>query len=334
MIYINVKIVIAVNNYNIMNNLNNETVGDISNRTAIYKFLHLFYSELFNKNLSFKQKFMRISARTPLRDIICNIFCFFKKKNKKLLPINSDHFIGKIDSEKIFEDLKSKGQSTNLKLNKSVVSKILQRIENEKFYVNREAVKVLNINMDQAGDESGKIYLRQKTINDKIYIMRLLNPHKTIREVNEIAHNLDIINAVKKYLKMEPLISSTAIWCTFPHKDENNNLINGPGNEFGYHYDVDDLKYLKLFFYLNNVDENSGPHVYIENNRNKTFGEFLDRRISEATARKRYKNNIKVMLGSTGDGFIEDVSFYHKGTNPVKESGRKLLQIVYGIHHW
>ena len=65
---------------------------------------------------------------------------------------------------------------------------------------------------------------------------------------------------------------------------------NPPGNEYGFHYDVDDFKFLKLFFYLNDVDENCGPHVYVKNNGKKNFKEYINRRVDD----NYVSHNIKI----------------------------------------
>ena len=48
-----------------------------------------------------------------------------------------------------------------------------------------------------------------------------------------------------------------------------------PNNEFGYHYDIDGFKFVKIFFYLTEVNENDGPHVFIKNTGKKTFLKLL-----------------------------------------------------------
>ena len=82
------------------------------------------------------------------------------------------------------------------------------------------------------------------------------------------------------------------------------------------------------------MDENCGPHVYVKNNGSKNIKEYINRRVDDNFIFQNYKDRIKIILGKSGSGFIEDTSFYHKGTNPVARSGRGVLQIIYGIHRW
>ena len=37
-----------------------------------------------------------------------------------------------------------------------------------------------------------------------------------------------------------------------------------PNNEFGYHYDIDGFRFLKVFFYLTDVTEIHGPHALLK----------------------------------------------------------------------
>lgn len=282
----------------------------------LYKILQLFYGEIFNKQNSFSTKVMRIVSRTPLKKIFYIINIYFNK-NDTLKTTKNKIFINNINPNFAYQKLISEGIFTKFKIKNKIINKINQSIKNKKFLINRSKIK--------------------KTIDNKLtstYVMRYHNPHLEIKEVYDITFNEQIISIVKKYLKCNPIVQSTQIWWTFPFYNKNNELDNPPGNEFGFHYDVDDYKFLKLFIYLNNVTLKNGPHVYITNNGIKNWPEYLDRRISDDEVKKKYKKRIKVLIGKMGQGFIEDPSFYHKGTNPTEPGGRCLLQVVYSINKW
>jgi hypothetical protein len=85
---------------------------------------------------------------------------------------------------------------------------------------------------------------------------------------------------------------------------------------------------------LSKVDNKSGPHYYIKNNGRKSIKEFLDRRLTDDEVKKIYKDRILTITGDIGSGFIEDASFYHKGSNPESDSGRGILQIIYSVSRW
>ena len=285
----------------------------------LFKLLQLFYGELFNKDNSFPKRIMRICSRTPLKNFIYTLFNILKKKNPQLSTNSISHFENDISHSKILKELKEDGISDKILLKKEIVNKILNGIEGFEFQINRTKEKIL---------------LKDKQNYKNIYLLRLFNPHKLISEIYEIALNHELINSVTKYLGCNPIIASSQIWWTYPFYNEKGELSNPPGNEFGFHYDVDDFKFLKLFFYLNDVDKNNGPHVYIKNNGKKSFKEYLNRRINDDYALNNYNRRVKTILGGLGSGFIEDTSFYHKGSNPINSNGRGVLQIIYGVHHW
>ena len=66
----------------------------------------------------------------------------------------------------------------------------------------------------------------------------------------------------------------------------------------------------------------------------KLFKEYLNRRIDNKYAEDIYNNRIITITGKKGCGFIEDTSFYHRGSNPTSKSGRGVLQIIYSLSEW
>jgi hypothetical protein len=289
--------------------------------TTLYKILQLFYGELFNTSNTLPTRIMRIICRTPLNGLAYYLYKnIFKKKNLQPVIFDSQYlFKNLIDEDKKFDELKKNGIALNINLHKTTVINILKAIEDSKFQVNRHS--------------NSFIKLKEKKKDDNIYICRYREPHQDIEVVKNIAHNKNILNLVERYFQTTPIVHSTQIWWTYPYY--NDGLpSNPPGNEFGYHYDVDDFKFLKLFFYLSKVDNKSGPHYYIKNNGRKSIKEFLDRRLSDDEAKKIYNDRILTITGDIGSGFIEDASFYHKGSNPELDSGRGILQIIYSVSRW
>lgn len=284
--------------------------------STLLKIIKLFYGEAFNKKNTLSQRFMRIVTRTPLKKFFYKINVYFNY-NKALTSDQTEIFDDPILVDDAYKELKNFGIFSKFKIKDEIINKIKLKIQNKEFLVNRSL---------------DKLTYKNRTCNT--YIMRYHNPHFEINEVKQIALNTSILSLVEKYLGCNPIIQSTQIWWTFPYLNSQKLPANPPGNEYGYHYDVDDYKFLKLFVYLTNVESDCGPHVYIENCGKKTFSEYLDRRISEELVEKNYKKRVRVLTGKCGQGFIEDASFYHKGTNPLSKQGRCLLQIIYSINKW
>ena len=287
-------------------------------KSYTYKVIQLLYGELSHKENSLSQKAMRIFARTPLRTSIFTLINFFKK-NKKNKVYDENIFVNNISVEKSIIDLNSNGICKDFKIKPRLIEEIQKTANQKKFKVNRT---------------NDYIKITEKKKNDGIYIARLINPHNDIKQINKIIYNKDIIDIVSSYLKCEPIFLSSQIWWSFPYYDKGKNYCNPPNNEYGFHYDVDDFKFLKLFIYLTDVSDSNGPHIYIKNSGNKSLKEYLDRRITDEEAQLKYADKIIKITGKSGDCFIEDTSFYHKGSNPQNDNGRCILQVIYVSNAW
>ena len=277
--------------------------------------------ELKNSSNKLDKRLMRVLSRTPLSNFFYNLYLFFFKKKNELNFISDNNLFQGIDDEqKVLSELEVTGIFSGFNVKRDIVEQVLESIKDQKFHVNREQNKT--------------IYLNEKKDNDGIYICRYLNPHKNIKLIKNIAYDRTILNIAKNYFKTNPIVQSTQIWWTFSNIDKDGQYINPPGNEFGYHYDVDDFKFLKLFIYLSNVDEKSGPHYFISKKGKKKFSEYVHRRISDDEANKKYNERIMLLKGEKGTSFIEDTSNYHKGSNPEINKSRGILQVIYGISQW
>lgn len=290
-------------------------------KNLLIDFPRTVIGELKNNSNRYDKRLMRVLAKTPFNSFFLNIYLFlFKKKNKVNLISNKNMFIGLEDRKKILKDIENLGIFKGFHLKEKAINEILVNIQNKKFSTNRETNK--------------NFLLSDKKENDGVYICRYLNPHKDLKIVNDIAYNEILIDVAANYFSTNPIVQSTQIWWTYNNCDKNGNSINPPGNEFGYHYDVDDFKFLKLFIYLTNVNEKSGPHYFVKKDGKKKFSEYINRRISDDEVLKRYNDRVILIKGEKGTSFIEDTSYYHKGSNPEKNNSRGILQVIYGISEW
>lgn len=138
-----------------------------------------------------------------------------------------------------------------------------------------------------------------------------------------IANNTKILEVVSGFLECKPTLSNITLWNSFPSED-------GPRNAEYFHRDVDDIKFIKVFIYLTDVDEESGPHVYVEGS-SKANKLLRIRRYQDQEVYKEFNpEKIRVITGKVGDAFIEDTFGLHKGT--VVEKGiRTVLQFEYSM---
>ena len=84
-----------------------------------------------------------------------------------------------------------------------------------------------------------------------------------------------------------------------------------------FHYDLDNYRFVKIFFYLTNVDSTSAPHVCIKgSHRKKRLSYKLFRRGYYDKELADYYGSDKLLelYGEAGFGFAQDTSCFHKGT--------------------
>lgn len=289
----------------------------IKTKEIVVEFLRIFYGELFNSKNNFILRIKRIIARFSFS----NVFVFFiQLLNKKRTIQTFPTIFENIDVDIAIKELNEDGIFKNINLPDEYTEKILDYCKKKNFNFNR--------------DKNQKIPFNKRKNQKNLYIMNLMNPHLDCEIIDRIFKDEKIISIVKKYLGVAPKINSTQIFWSIPCFDEDGKPANTPNKEFGYHYDVDGFKFLKLFFYLTDVpDEYSGNHVFIKkNNESKLFQERIFRRISDEKIEKHYKNRIFNVIGKKGTGFIEDTSFYHKGNFPYKERG--IIACTYNISDW
>jgi hypothetical protein len=153
---------------------------------------------------------------------------------------------------------------------------------------------------------------------------RCPNPHKLCEAVDKLTRDASIVAVARGYLDREPLLRSSRIFWSYPDPSPAYNPL------YGFHYDIDDYKFLKVFFYLCDVNTDRGPHVIIEGTHGKKdWFAKNHRRLTDEDAERRYKDRIRVMTGKAGTGFFEDTFCYHKGSKPKQR--RLILEFQYAI---
>jgi hypothetical protein len=138
-----------------------------------------------------------------------------------------------------------------------------------------------------------------------------------------------LINIARNYFGCEPIFDFPAMWWS--------TAFSKKASEDGaqlYHFDMDRIKWLKIFFYINDVTEENGPHRYIRGSHlpgTKPL-DLLARgyvRIPDEELQKYYlSDDFKVVYGQAGSMFAGDTIAWHKGT-PLKSGHRLVLELEY-----
>jgi hypothetical protein len=94
-----------------------------------------------------------------------------------------------------------------------------------------------------------------------------------------------------------------------------------------YHFDLDRVRFLKVFVYLTDVDDQHGPHVFVRgSHRSKPDALRRDGRHSDAEVERAFPGKATKIGGPRGTVFLADTLGMHKGT-PVEVGHRLVFQL-------
>ena len=150
-----------------------------------------------------------------------------------------------------------------------------------------------------------------------------------IATVLECPHILDLMNrpdilaVAQAYLGCRPTISGLRIDWSCPTQ-------GAPDDVQQFHRDYDDWKFLKLFVYLTDVDDESGPHEFIATSHTGS-GRLRARPYEPVEIEREYgRHNMTRVRGACGTCFMVDTWGIHKGHVP-RSRWRMMLQIQYSM---
>jgi len=149
--------------------------------------------------------------------------------------------------------------------------------------------------------------------------------------ISDIAFDPFFLEIAKNYLGTNPIFIQSNYWITEYKNSHNQQVDKSPTHCF--HQDYDDINFLKIFIYLTDVTEKSGPHRYIKSSL-KNIKTPVDYKPSDRLTNKfineNYKNDIVYITGSKGTIIVENTHGFHSGTE-LQEGKRNILQLEYGI---
>lgn len=129
-------------------------------------------------------------------------------------------------------------------------------------------------------------------------------------------NNPVVLEVAELYLGCKPLLDNLGAWWSYGDRPA------AKGTQ-RYHRDLNSLRGFKLFIYLTDVDEASGPHVFMRGSHRSaqldTGKAMPDHAIHDAFGAQ----NEVCMTGPAGTWFLADTFGWHKGALP--RTGRRLL---------
>jgi hypothetical protein len=174
--------------------------------------------------------------------------------------------------------------------------------------------------------ESSKKNLENSaSFRERFAFLSVNQPQLHEEEILRVAISDLIIGISEAYLGAKPSLTGFNLRKSFVNK------IPQSETQF-YHSDSNSVRFLKFFIYLNDVDENGGPFVYVKGSHKKKFFGWLKKyRWEDCEIEKRYPNDIFLATGKFGDLIVADTTGFHKGLKPAIND-RGMLTINVSLH--
>lgn len=141
-----------------------------------------------------------------------------------------------------------------------------------------------------------------------------------------------LLDVARHYLGGEAKLITTRTWWSFPTKSASEADLSRAS--FKFHFDLDDWRMLKFFFYLSDVDTDAGPHVYVRGSHNRRRIKhqltLLVGHPADEVLGFYGEDSAITLTGKAGTGFVEDPFGFHMGTL-AKHAPRLMMEVGFGV---
>lgn len=230
-----------------------------------------------------------------------------------------------LDVNKAVEQLKEDGLFFGINLPQAVLKEVLHFSTHVEYYANcnRELKFALS------NKESSEVKYQQRFVTANHIHSSILCP-----AIKSLENDSKLRNIASRYLETNPVLLDSQIRWTFPASEPLNEAVRG---FFNFHYDLEDYRFIKFMFYLTDVSESDGNHVFVKGShkRKRLKDQLSLTRDSTDTDIINYygQNNIENIYGKAGCGFVEDFYCFHKLTLPISRS-RLILEIKFAMNSY
>lgn len=159
------------------------------------------------------------------------------------------------------------------------------------------------------------------------------NTIETCPAIAQLSRDPLVLSIAADYLGANPVLISSHLWWSFV-TDASVQARRKAAQLF--HYDVDDYRFIKFYFYLTDVDGLTGAHACIQGtHRHKKFRhEWNRKRFRDSEMIDAYGlENLVTIRGNAGFGFVEDTLCFHKGMPPIRHD-RLMLQLEFATRDY
>jgi Phytanoyl-CoA dioxygenase (PhyH) len=148
-------------------------------------------------------------------------------------------------------------------------------------------------------------------------------------DIQSLVTDTALISVVQNYIGSKPVLDEVNLWWSTAYGAKADDSAAQL-----YHFDMDRIRWLKVFFYITDVGPDNGPHCFVIGSH-KTKGipsSLLDRgyaRISDEEVRTKYgQERLIAFTAPRGTIIAEDTRGLHKGL-PVLRGHRLILEFEF-----
>ena len=263
-------------------------------------YIRLIYTFYFLRNL------IKINIKNN-----CSFNDYFEDSN-----INSKNLTKKIDKD---------GHTETFHLKKKIKDKILKEIFSNKDIDYKKNFLLNRKNLVKKDNEDLSLYFRRLS-NDNISRITGFIDLKKESSIKSFLVSKPMVSLAQNYLNSKTFSISSSFFISNPCQVDKEEQYK---NAQYFHWDNDFSKFLKLYIYLTDVDEDSGPHIFIPKTHKKKFIQTsLCRLYDDNLIYNTYDKKIK-FVGKSGSLFFADGYGLHKGETPKKKS-RLIINAHFG----
>jgi hypothetical protein len=198
-----------------------------------------------------------------------------------------------------------------------------QIIENLIDFAQKTPASFLNLSSGQPDSHDQLIFDSDNPISPiyKFNTQQLLEN----QNIQKLVVDQSLLAVAQEYLNCSPVLDLITMWWSVPFKGKG---LSEAAQE--YHYDMDRIKFLKIFIYLTDVDTDTGPHCYVKNSHiRKPKPLLFDGRKTDSEIYLHYlPSDCKELCGKAGTIILADTRGFHKG-KPLLTKHRLIFQMEF-----
>ena len=247
-------------------------------------------------------------------------------KPREIGPEESS-ILGNLDVNSIAATIETDSCYQGLQLPEDVVQELLEFASSTVCYINRDAKRPWRCK----GTEQVGVDLPENS-----RLCSYMSNGKLSSTLKKLEKDPGILAIAAKFLGARAVHMGSEILWSFPVAGT---YVQQREAAQVFHYDLDDYRFIKFFFYLTDVDMSSGPHAYIRGTHKdkKLLHQLIGTRCADIDDEKIVESygaqNVVNLCGKAGFGFVENPLCFHRGTLPT-EKPRLILQIEYTINDY